>query len=72
MPKNEKTYKQLQEELDGILILLQSGELDIDESMKAYEKGLTLVAQLEKYLKTAENTINKITSQTKRSGPKKS
>lgn len=72
MPKNEKSYKQLQEELDGILMQLQGGELDIDESMKAYEKGLTLVAELEKYLKTAENTIRKVAVQPKPRGANKS
>lgn len=58
----EKTnYKKLSTELDEILDNLQSGGVDIDEAMKLFERGQKIVAELQKYLKTAENKISKAT-----------
>jgi exodeoxyribonuclease VII small subunit len=67
-----KSYQELTIELEGILTQLQSGELDIDAAMKAYQKGLELIGELEQYLKTAENTIRKVSAQPKSSAGKKS
>ena len=55
-------YKKLNVELDDILNRLQSGELDIDEAIKHYERGQKIVKQLQTYLKTAENKITKVTT----------
>lgn len=55
-----KTYQQLQSELDEVLLKLQSTELDADEAVKLYESGLKLVKQLEIILKSAENTASKL------------
>lgn len=60
MAKSNKNYRELQLELDELLGNLQSDELDIDEAMKAYERGMALAKELEDYLKTAENKITKI------------
>lgn len=57
-----KNYQALQTELDELLERLQSGELTIDESVPAYERGLKIIAELETYLKTAENTITELTA----------
>lgn len=53
-------YKALQQELDTILSKLQHSELDIDEAVKAYERGMELVKELEMYLSKAENTVTKL------------
>lgn len=53
-------YQTLQTELDEILASLQSGELSIDQAIAAYERGQAIVAELEKYLKQAENKIKKL------------
>jgi exodeoxyribonuclease VII small subunit len=55
-----KTYHDLTSKLDVLLSELQSGQLDIDTALKKYEEGILIVGQLEKQLKTAENTINKL------------
>lgn len=55
-----KNYAQLQQELDKILVELQSNDLGIDDAVIQYEKGMELVAQLESHLKQAENTILKV------------
>lgn len=53
-------YHKLNEELDEILSELQSGELDIDEAAKKYERGQKIVAELETYLISAKNKVSKI------------
>lgn len=53
-------YQMLSAELDGVLAKLQNPDIQVDEAIKLYERGLALVAQLEKYLKQAENKLTKI------------
>jgi exodeoxyribonuclease VII small subunit len=53
-------YRKLSDELDKILGQIQSADLDIDEAVKHYERGLEIVKQLETYLKTAENKVTKV------------
>lgn len=53
-------YRELSSELDDILNKLQSGELDIDEAVKLYERGMVITKELEDYLKDAENKATKI------------
>ena len=52
-------YRELSSELDDVLNKLQSGESDIDEAVKQYERGMQIVKDLEVYLKTAENKVLK-------------
>lgn len=54
------SYEQLKTELDTILAELQRDDLDIDQALKHYERGLKLVKQLEQYLKTAENKVTEL------------
>ncbi len=55
-----KSYQQLQTELQAVLEKLEDPELDIEQSFTEYEKGEKLIAELEKYLKTAQNKISKL------------
>lgn len=61
MKESKINYQNLSTELDDILSLLQSGEVDIDEAIKLYERGQKIVEDLQTYLKTAENKITKVT-----------
>jgi exodeoxyribonuclease VII small subunit len=61
--KSAVSYRELSTQLDETLSRLQEPELDIDEAAKVYEKGLKLVAQLEKHLQQAENKIQAIRAQ---------
>lgn len=45
-----RTYKQIKQELDEVLIKLQDPETDLDDAIKLHEKGKLLIAELEKYL----------------------
>ena len=60
MSTKQPDYRALNDELDEILSKLQSGELSIDEAMPAYERGIALVKELEKHLKTAEHKITEL------------
>lgn len=53
-------YRALSAELDEVLGKLQAGEVDVDEAVKLYERGITITGQLEAYLKTAENKVRKV------------
>lgn len=53
-------YQTKSGELDKILAELGSGELDIDEAVRKYDLGMTLVEELTNYLKLAENKIKKV------------
>lgn len=59
-PMTQKSYKQMQAELDDVLARIQNEELDVEEAIKLYEQGEQLIVELEKYLKTAENKISKL------------
>lgn len=51
------SYEKLTAELDTVLAQLQGNELNVDQALKQYERGLELVKQLEAYLETAENKV---------------
>lgn len=53
-------YKQLNQELEVILDKMQSADLDIDEAIKQYERGIAVVEELQGYLKQAENKVTKL------------
>lgn len=56
----EVNYHELSQELDTILAQLQSDDVQVDEALKLYERGVAVTKQLETYLKTAENKVAKI------------
>lgn len=53
-------YKELSEELDQVMADLEGGQLDIDQAVTAYERGLAIVRELETYLKQAENKVSEL------------
>jgi exodeoxyribonuclease VII small subunit len=60
MAEKKIDYKRLSSELDEVLGKLQSADLDVDEAVKAYERGMEIAKELEAYLKEAENKVTKI------------
>lgn len=50
----------LSQELDDILAQLQSDDIHVDKALELYQKGIAITAQLDSYLKTAENKITKL------------
>ncbi len=54
----EKSYSQLREELDKILIELETNIDDIDKAIEQYKKGVQLIDEIEKYLDATKAKIN--------------
>lgn len=60
MASKQINYQKLQAELDGIMQELQREDIDIDEALKHYERGLIIIKDLEQYLEGAENRVREI------------
>lgn len=58
--KSDIDYRKLNQELETILRQLETNDLDVDEAVVQYQRGVEIVALLEDYLKTAENKVVKI------------
>ncbi len=57
----EKSYKELESELQKLLSRVENADYDELELLLAdYEQGIKLIKQLEKKLETAKNKISKI------------
>jgi exodeoxyribonuclease VII small subunit len=53
-------YKQLKDELDTVVSKLQAEDLDVDEAVELYKRGVELIQQLDVYLHEAENTFHEL------------
>ena len=53
----QQSYKQLSDELGKVMEELEQGDLDIDQAVVSYERGLQIVRELEAHLKEAENKV---------------
>ena len=60
--KNNKSYRQLNEELEKIIYELDSELDDIDKAVDLYKKGEQILEQIDSYLKDAKTKIDKINS----------
>lgn len=60
MAKTSKNYIQMSQELDNILLWFESGDVDLDQAMAKYRQATLLIEQMENYLKTAQNKIQKV------------
>lgn len=54
---NQKSYRELSNELEKVMADLERGDLDIDEAVQCYEKGLVIMRELKAHLKEAENKV---------------
>ena len=62
MPKAKpaKSYEELKNELDGVMLALQREDIGVDEALEHYQRGLELLQAVEVYLKTAENKVTEL------------
>ena len=61
MDKNkELSFEESLKELENIVDLLESGDIDLEKSVKLYEKGMLLKKKCENKLKNVEMQIKKI------------
>ena len=62
METKNLTYEEAIARLEQIVLKLESGQCTLDESLKLFEEGTALTAFCSKALKTAEQTITKLTA----------
>ncbi len=57
-PVEELTFRQAAAELDGILAALDSNSLELEDSLKAYERGVALLRALQTKLNSAQQRVD--------------
>ena len=60
MEEKNKSFEESLLELEKIVSLLEKGELSLEESIKEYEKGMTLSVSLSKQIKDAKLKIEEL------------
>lgn len=56
-PLEELTFREAMAELDRIVALLEGNTLELEDSLKQYERGVALLALLQKKLGDAEQKV---------------
>ena len=56
-PLEELTFREAMAELDRIVALLEGNTLELEDSLKHYERGVSLLALLQKKLSDAEQKV---------------
>ena len=57
-PLDQMTFRQEMAELDRIVSVLESNTLELEDSLASYERGVTLLASLQKRLDAAEQQVD--------------
>ncbi|HKR82125.1 MAG TPA: exodeoxyribonuclease VII small subunit [Candidatus Saccharimonadales bacterium] len=64
MAKSKQSYQALSTELDEVLLALQNPDVQVDEAVRLYERGLKLVNELQIRITETENKITALKPQT--------
>ncbi len=57
-PIDDMTFREAMAELDGIVATLEGNTLELEDSLKGYERGVALLASLQKRLADAEQKVS--------------
>lgn len=57
-PVEDMTFREAMAELEGIVTLLESDTLELEESLERYGRGVTLLASLQKRLDAADQQVD--------------
>lgn len=57
-PVEELTFRQAMAELEGVVSVLESNTLELEESLARYARGVSLLASLQKRLAAAEQQVD--------------
>lgn len=60
MSGKQLSYEDIKSELDGIVEDLGKGDIDLDQTVDKYKRGLELIQELQKRLADAKNTVTKL------------
>lgn len=64
MEKKEFNFTEAFKEIEQINEWFQQGDIDLDEALRKYKRGMELIEQCKKRLKQAENKFKEIKKQT--------
>ncbi len=56
----KRTFEKSMEELEGVVKGLESGDLSLDDSIKAFENGMNLTKECEGMLSDAKGKVEKL------------
>lgn len=59
-PIEELSFREAMSELDQVVNLLEGNTLELEESLKMYERGVALLASLQKRLGDAEQKVTQL------------
>ncbi len=59
-PIEELSFREAMAELDGIVAQLEGNTLELEESLKLYERGVGLLAALQQRLEGAEQKVTQL------------
>jgi exodeoxyribonuclease VII small subunit len=65
-PPHEERYEVLVEQLEDLVERIESGEIGLEDSIKAYEQGVVLIAKARSILLRAEQRIEQLDLETLR------
>ena len=57
-PIESMTFREATAELDGIVRMLESNTMELEDTLEAYERGVKLIAALQKRLAEAEQKVD--------------
>ena len=60
----KQTFEAGMSELEALTARLETGDMTLDETMRTYEKGVTLAAQLKRQLEDSRKRIEQIDTET--------
>ncbi|MFR3405908.1 MAG: exodeoxyribonuclease VII small subunit [Christensenellales bacterium] len=60
----KQTFEAGMSELEALTARLETGDMTLDETMRTYEKGVTLAAQLKRQLEDSRKRIEQIDPET--------
>ena len=60
----KQTFEAGMSELEALTARLETGDMTLDETMKTYEKGVTLAAQLQRQLEDSRKRIEQLDPET--------
>ncbi|MDO4501927.1 MAG: exodeoxyribonuclease VII small subunit [Coriobacteriia bacterium] len=62
-PISELTFRQAMSELTGIVNVLEGNTLELEDSLKQYERGVALLAELQKRLAASQQRVDTLMGQ---------
>ena len=57
-PLEEMTFREAMAELDGLVARLEGNTMELEDCLKGYERGVVLLAELQKRLNEAEQKVS--------------